>query len=764
MTRKRFFKHKIKMNFFTRIICTAFIVVTGAAFICNTADAKSNYTIDFNNYYGTFGTDGGTTMGSCITCHVDLYGDGGLNPYGNHWKAYGRNFAAVESLDSDSDGFSNIDEIIADTWPGDAGSTPGPIAQPPVANAGGQITVNEEDPVMLDGSGSYDPDGFIVSYSWSQLTGVAVTLSASAVAQPTFTAPVIGAGTAVLTFRLTVTDNSGLQSNATAVVNVNWINDPPVADGGIVQTVAEGVPVTLDGSNSNDPDNNIVSYQWIQTGGPVVTLSDPTAVKPTFTSPTIASGGVALTFDLTVTDGLGLAATDTAIVNVSRGNLPPVADAGGTQIANQGALVTLNGSVSTDPDGTIVSFQWVQQTGTGVALSNPSAAQPTFSAPNVGPGGESLTFQLTVTDDGGLQAVDRCIVNVSWANEPPTADAGIDQTGAYAVEEGSTVTLDGSASSDPDDGMASYLWEQTGSGTTVTLSDPNAAQPTFVTPIVDVAAITLNFRLTVTDNGGLQATGQVAVEIYDNGITGFPNGVLTVWSSGGEAIGISEVSGGNITKFQPIDPATLPAVAGRPENMIIGLVDLQINTATLGDTAQVTIHLARPAPPEHKWYKFNPFTRTWTDYSNTLVNGVSGAVFNATRNQVNLTLVDGGPGDDNGLLDGKILDPSGLGTSSLVSPSLSGASAAGSNTFGSGGGGCFIAASEAGLRSTLAGSIIWIIAMGLALPLVIRAGFLYKQNPVKPDSHRAIAITKTSKNGGTASRFFKFLINHTTLV
>ena len=510
-------------------------------------------------------------------------------------------------------------------------------------------------------------------------------------AQPTFTAPFIGSGTEVLTFRLTVTDNNGLQANATAVVNVDWVNDPPVADAGTAQTVSEGIEVTLDGSNSNDPDNNIVSYSWLQTGGPSITLSDSTAVKPTFTSPTIASTGLALTFDLTVSDGLGLAATDTAIVNVTRGNLPPVADAGGTQTVNEGVLVTLNGSASNDPDGTIVSFQWFQQTGTGVALSNPSAAQPTFTALNVGPGGESMSFQLTVTDDGGLQAVDTSIVNVFWINEPPTADTGADQTGAYAVEEGSTVTLNGSASSDPDDGIASYLWEQTGGGTTVTLSDPNAAKPTFVTPIVDATAITLNFRLTVTENGGLQATDQVAVEIFDNGITGFPSDVLTARSSEGEAIGISEDNGGNITKFQPVDPTTLPAVAGQPENMIIGLVDLQINTATIGDTSQVTIHLTSPAPPDYKWYKFNPLTRTWTDYSNTFVNGVNGAVFNATRDQVTLTLVDGGPGDDGGLLDGKILDPSGLGTSSSVSPPPSGAGATGSNTFGSSGGsGCFI--------------------------------------------------------------------------
>jgi len=711
MKRSTFLKHPFKTKFFTRIICSTFLIITGAAVICNSAHAKKEFTTDFNSYYGTFGAEGNGYMGTCTTCHVNPDGKGALNPYGSHYKAYGRNFAAIESLDSDGDGFSNIDEIIADSWPGDPGSTPGPIEQPPVANAGGEITVNEEDPVMLDGSGSYDPDGFIASYSWSQLTGVPVTLSGGTTPQPTFTAPIIAAVNAVLTFRLTVTDNSGLQADAVAVVNVNWVNDPPVADAGTVQTVAEGVPVTLDGSNSSDPDNNIASYMWVQTGGgPGVTLSDPTAVKPTFTSPTIASSGVALTFDLTVTDDLGLASTDTAIVNVTNGNLPPSADAGGTQNANEGVLVTLNGSASNDPDGAIVSFQWVQQSGTGVTLSNPAAAQPTFTAPNVGTGGESLTFQLTVTDDGGLQAIDTSIVNISWVNEAPTADAGADQTGVDAVAEGSTVTLDGSASSDPDDGIAAYLWEQIGTGPTVTLSNPNAAQPTFVTPIVDATAVTLDFRLTVTDNGSLQSAAQVAVEVYDNGITGFPNDVLTMHSSAGEPLGISVNSGGNITKFQPIDPATLPAVTGQPEDLIIGLVDLEVNTATPGDTVQVTIHLATPAPPEHKWYKFNPFTNTWTDYSNTLVNGVNGAEFNASRDQITVTLVDGGPGDDGGLPDGRILDPSGLGIGSSGSSSFSGTSTATSNTFGSsGGGGCFIALTEADFAIQLPAAPAWAV-------------------------------------------------------
>ena len=93
-------------------------------------------------------------------------------------------------------------------------------------------------------------------------------------------------------------------------------NTPPIADAGPDQTVNVGVLVTLDGSNSSDPDTGIASYLWEQTGGASVTLSDPTAVQPTFTAPDLGAEGGALTFQLTVTDNGGLQSTDTCVVNV----------------------------------------------------------------------------------------------------------------------------------------------------------------------------------------------------------------------------------------------------------------------------------------------------------------------------------------------------------------------------------------------------------------------------------------------------------------
>jgi hypothetical protein len=81
------------------------------------------------------------------------------------------------------------------------------------------------------------------------------------------------------------------------------------------------------------------------------------------------------------------------------------------------------------------------------------------------------------------------------ANQPPTAYAGPDQSN---IEPWTTVSLDGSGSSDSDGTIASYAWTQT-AGTSVTLSSNSAAQPTFTAPGT-LAGDTLTFSLTVTDN------------------------------------------------------------------------------------------------------------------------------------------------------------------------------------------------------------------------------------------------------------------------
>jgi hypothetical protein len=310
-------------------------------------------------------------------------------------------------------------------------------------------------------------------------------------------------------FAATAVNTANMESDFSNEVStsLSTSNQPPVANAGPDQNVNEGEMVTLSGANSTDPEGGPLTYAWAQVSGTPVTLSNPSAVQITFTPPQVGVSGESLGFQLTVTDSGGLRSADTCLVNVLWSNQAPSAIAGPDLNVKEGAIVTLNGSGSSDPDGPGLLYDWVQIGGTPVTLKSPSLPQPTFVAPNVAPDGETLTFQLTVTDSGGLQARDTCIVNVVWVNQAPVANAGPDQN----VNQGASVTLDGTGSMDPDGGTLAFSWLQTG-GTPVTLDNPNSAQPRFPANIGG-ASSSLVFRLTVTDPGGLSASDQCSVAV-----------------------------------------------------------------------------------------------------------------------------------------------------------------------------------------------------------------------------------------------------------
>jgi photosystem II stability/assembly factor-like uncharacterized protein len=371
----------------------------------------------------------------------------------------------------------------------------------PTASAGPDQTVDESVAVMLDGSNSTDPDDGIASYLWTQIGGTSVTLSDAAAVQPTFTSPIVGAGGEALTFELTVTDNGGLQSTDTCIVNVTWSNLPPAADAGTDQTVGESVAVMLDGSNSTDPDDDIASYLWTQLSGTPVTLSDSAAIQPTFTSPAVGTGGEALTFELKVTDNGGLESTDTCIVNVTWANSPPTADAGSDQNVDEGMVVMLDGSNSTDPDDGIASYQWTQLSGVSVTLSDAAAIQPTFTPPEVDSAGATLTFRLKVTDVGGLSATDTLSITVNDLTPP-------DVPVIYAVA-GTTdnqPTLDWENVGDLDYYVVEYDTSP-GFGSAVAISNITLSEYQMPSPLADG---TWYWRVKAVDTAGNQSAWSVA--------------------------------------------------------------------------------------------------------------------------------------------------------------------------------------------------------------------------------------------------------------
>jgi len=275
---------------------------------------------------------------------------------------------------------------------------------------------------------------------------------------------------------------SGMQATATTTLTV-YENTPVANFTATPNPAACGQSIIFDGSTSSHtkPGRSIVSYVWNYGDG---------ATGTGVTASHAYSGSGSHLATLTVTDNNlpAKTATTTVTVNVNQCNSAPVANAGTDQSVTTGALVTLNGSGSTDGDGDPLSYGWSfisRPVGSSAGLAGASTARPTFTADVAG----SYVVSLVVNDGKVDSGADTVTVTAVTPNHIPVANAGPDQS----VVIGVLVALNGSASTDVDGDPLSYGWSFTSrpGGSSAVLSGATTASPTFTADVAGSYVVSL---------------------------------------------------------------------------------------------------------------------------------------------------------------------------------------------------------------------------------------------------------------------------------
>ncbi|HET6555774.1 MAG TPA: PKD domain-containing protein, partial [Prolixibacteraceae bacterium] len=274
--------------------------------------------------------------------------------------------------------------------------------------------------------------------------------------------------------------------------------NPPIANAGIDQTVNENSINTLDGSISSDLDSDALTYLWTAPEG--ITLNSNTASKPAFTAPEVTTD-TNYTFSLVVNDGWMNSTADQIIVKVKQVNKAPIANAGTDAEITERKTFQLDGRQSSDFDKDAITYKWTAPF--DITLSSTTVSNPTFTAPNVDTN-TTFTFSLIVNDGHVDSSADQVVITVI-PNKAPIANAGTDQQ----VNENNLFTLDGSASTDPENDLLTYFWTAPEG---ITLSSNTTAKPTFTTP--EVATDTnYTFSLTVYDGKSYSTADDVVISI-----------------------------------------------------------------------------------------------------------------------------------------------------------------------------------------------------------------------------------------------------------
>ncbi|MBE0605557.1 MAG: Ig-like domain-containing protein, partial [Deltaproteobacteria bacterium] len=362
------------------------------------AHAVSNYLTSFNNQYGT----SGTALNTCNLCHTSVPA---RNPYGAAFASNGHSFTAIENLDSDGDGFTNIAEITARTFPGDPGSTPPPTdTTPPTVSSTNPVTGATAVPVGAAVTATFSEAVKSVSATTFTLkagaTPVAGTVTLSATTA-TFTpsAPLAYSTTYTATITTGVMD---LANNALAANHV-WSFTTGAAADTTPPTVSSTSPA---GNEAGVPTNTAVTATFSEAmAGASLTTATFTLVDGSGNpvAGTVTSSGSTATFAPTA--NLANGTTYTATITTG------ARDIAGNGLAQSSAwsFTTVSGTSDTDGDGIPDNLDAFPDDNRKATVPNPM-------------GGQGITIDVSSTAGARLMGI------AAMAD----TDASLNQTGKPA--------------------------------------------------------------------------------------------------------------------------------------------------------------------------------------------------------------------------------------------------------------------------------------------------------------------------------------------
>jgi len=381
--------------------------------------------------------------------------------------------------------------------------------------------------VSLDGSGSYNPypGRNIVKYEWDLDGNGTFELDGGNVAVTTVSFPQY----ATYEVSLRVTDDNAQTDTASVQIVVDLGNSPPVADTGGPYVFNYEENFTLNGSGTDVDDacnGGIQSYNWDMDGDGQ--FDDASGASPAFVWADFAAllggnvtEGASYPVSLRVTDTLGESGTHSSTMVFYRNQVTATI----TAVPNPAACLAeisldASGSGNSHPDYSVVRYEWdFDYDGVTFDIDQQGSASQIYH--NFDQFG---TYRVAVraVDNNNPERSDIVWVDVviNQGNLAPIANTG----GPYILEQGDNLTLDASASFDPDeacgDSIVEYAWDIDNNGFYDDADDIKTASATSVLPWAAMSGWTIGaaqtVKLRLTDSFGIQTIKQTTITVYEN--------------------------------------------------------------------------------------------------------------------------------------------------------------------------------------------------------------------------------------------------------